>query len=124
MKWLGEQWIGVTFTYAPRVVEAVKRIPIRAYDPETRTWWVPLRLARDLERAVREARDFTPREQPRELPVADACRVLGVQPDAPACVVRAAYKALSLERHPDRGGSTEAFQRLEAAHAALAERAA
>lgn len=38
--------------------------------------------------------------------------VLGVSPDAPPNVIEAAFKALALERHPDRGGTNAAFVEL------------
>jgi hypothetical protein len=41
--------------------------------------------------------------------------VLFVTPDAPSCVIEAAYRALSRTYHPDRGGSNEQMQRLNAA---------
>ena len=39
--------------------------------------------------------------------------VLGVTPDAPDSVVTDAYRELMQERHPDKGGSREAFDRLQ-----------
>lgn len=44
-----------------------------------------------------------------------AHEVLGVQPDAPAGVVKAAYRELVKDAHPDQGGSNAEFQRLKAA---------
>ena len=38
--------------------------------------------------------------------------VLGVASDAPESVVKAAAKQMKKEKHPDRGGSTEEFQRV------------
>lgn len=48
-----------------------------------------------------------------------AHEVLGVDPDAPEAAVRGAYRGLLKERHPDHGGSAEAFQELEAAKEAM-----
>jgi hypothetical protein len=42
--------------------------------------------------------------------------VLGVTPTTPMTVVKAAYKALASERHPDAGGSDEAMSELNAAY--------
>jgi hypothetical protein len=41
--------------------------------------------------------------------------VLGVAPDSPASVIRAAYKAKALDAHPDRGGSQDAWLELQQA---------
>lgn len=45
--------------------------------------------------------------------------VLGVAPDAPDSIVQAAYRELLTERHPDHGGTSEQFQRLQAAKEAM-----
>lgn len=42
--------------------------------------------------------------------------VLGLSPDADRDAVRAAYRSLLKECHPDQGGSTEAFLRLKRAY--------
>lgn len=41
--------------------------------------------------------------------------ILGVMPGAPLEVSRAAYKALAMKAHPDRGGSVEKMQELNEA---------
>ena len=61
------------------------------------------------------------------VPVVDeteACRVLGVAPDADADTVRAAHRRLVSEIHPDRGGSTERTRRVNAARDLLLDRRA
>lgn len=50
-----------------------------------------------------------------------ARRILGVGPDADADAVRAAYRRKVKETHPDRGGSSDAFQRVTEAYEALEE---
>ena len=45
--------------------------------------------------------------------------VLDVSPDAPAAVVRGAFRALANKHHPDHGGSDEAFKRLVEAKEAM-----
>lgn len=45
-----------------------------------------------------------------------AAAVLYLLPDAPPEVMTAAYRALSLRLHPDRGGSTERMSALNAAY--------
>jgi curved DNA-binding protein CbpA len=54
----------------------------------------------------------------------DYYKILGVQPDAPASVIRDAYRALVMELHPDRNphrDTTTQFQNLQAAYAALSD---
>lgn len=46
----------------------------------------------------------------------DPYRVLGVSPLDSPDVVRARYRELALERHPDRGGSPEKMRELNAAY--------
>lgn len=55
----------------------------------------------------------------------DPYDVLQVNKDAPMALIDAAYRALAKERHPDSGGSVEAFKELQAAYEAVKqERAA
>jgi hypothetical protein len=44
---------------------------------------------------------------------------LYLTPDAPKFIVKAVYKALAFEYHPDRGGNTEQFQELMEAYAKI-----
>ena len=48
-------------------------------------------------------------------------RVLHVQPDAPAEVIRAAYRALMMRAHPDAGGDTDTAAMLNAAWEVLSD---
>jgi hypothetical protein len=48
-------------------------------------------------------------------------RALQVDPAAEDCVIRAAYRALMKEHHPDRGGNVALAQSLNAAYATLAD---
>lgn len=51
-------------------------------------------------------------------------KCLGVQPDAPASVIKAAYRALAMELHPDRNpgrDTTSQFQKLQEAYAVLSD---
>lgn len=45
--------------------------------------------------------------------------VLGIEPGASMDEVRAAYRRLAMQHHPDRGGGPEEFQRVKAAFEAL-----
>ncbi|WEL29829.1 J domain-containing protein [Haloferax volcanii] len=64
-----------------------------------------------------------PPAQEDDVVVAEASRaphdVLEVAPDAPAHVVRGAYRELLQERHPDKGGSREEFVELQEAKEAM-----
>jgi hypothetical protein len=51
----------------------------------------------------------------REMTVEEALGVLGLTEPCTREQVRDAYRRLALERHPDHGGSTEAFQQLQEA---------
>lgn len=46
----------------------------------------------------------------------DAYSVLHLRPTAPVTVVKAAYKALCLETHPDQGGDAELFLEVDKAY--------
>lgn len=51
-------------------------------------------------------------------------KTLGVQPDAPASVVKAAYRALAMDLHPDRNPGkdvTAKFQKLQEAYVTLSD---
>ena len=51
-------------------------------------------------------------------------KILGVQPDAPASVIKAAYRALAMDLHPDRnhsGNATAQFQKLQEAYAIVSD---
>lgn len=47
--------------------------------------------------------------------------VLGVPPEADAAEIRAAYRSLALQHHPDRGGDPAHMQELNAAYAVLGD---
>jgi len=120
----------------------IKPMAYREYDPESRRWRVHLSK---LPLALNFARRYFAQVDYRNLPewvqvlVAAAkgtseapptlerplrapegpYSVLCVLPTAPWEVVRAAYKALCLLHHPDRGGNTEDLQRINGAFAEL-----
>ena len=48
--------------------------------------------------------------------------LLGIQPEATDDEIRAAYRRAAMKHHPDRGGSSEAFQAVHDAYAALQNR--
>ncbi len=114
----------VEFPYDRSVVESIKRIippHSRAYDPDAKCWYVSSAF-RDIVHELLEAvfidvetdpeRTFTPptRTTPRT-----EFHVLHLQPTAPLELVEAAYRCLSRLHHPDRGGSVEIMQQINAA---------
>ena len=50
-----------------------------------------------------------------------AYATLHLQPDAPQCVIKAAYRALSKEHHPDRGGDSDKFKEITQAYEELSK---
>ena len=46
----------------------------------------------------------------------DPYEILGIRPDAPEAVIEASYRGLAKERHPDKGGTAEAFKELQDAY--------
>lgn len=48
-------------------------------------------------------------------------QILGVAPDASTEEIRAAWRRLSMEHHPDRGGDTETMARINAAYECLSD---
>ena len=51
--------------------------------------------------------------------VDDYYSILGIGRDASASEITKAYRKLARENHPDRGGSTEKFQKLNEAYSTL-----
>ncbi|MDP9355937.1 MAG: DnaJ domain-containing protein [Chloroflexota bacterium] len=81
----------------------------RTYDPDTKTWsvssgWAPT-ARRLMARHFPEVGYTSSPPPPRPAPpraLDAAYQALYVRPEAPACVVEAAYRALSRLYHPDR----------------------
>lgn len=55
--------------------------------------------------------------------IEQAWETLGIAPTADAAEVRAAFRRRSMETHPDRNGSPEAFARVRSAYALLQDEA-
>ncbi len=110
----------------------------RFYDPGTRKWVVGAPASQSLHRWLAYARatfnariewigeadadperEWTPKEPARPKAV-DPYKTLHLLPSAPPEVVKAAYRALAVLNHPDKGGDEEAMKRLNAAYQKLA----
>ncbi len=127
-----------TYTFKA-VIEALKDyVPAcnRVYVPERKTWRVDAYAHDCLQgwlayaRATFNARiewigetyedpesEWTPKPKPK---ASDPYVTLHLLPSAPPEVVKAAYRALAVLNHPDKGGDTEAMQRLNDAYRRLA----
>ncbi len=130
-----------TYTFK-MMIEALKGyIPAcnRVYVPERKTWRVDgyahdcLQGWVDYCRSTFDARiewlgesyadyepEWTPPPPPRQK-ASDPFAVLHLRETAPDFLIRAVYKCLSRQLHPDAGGSHEEMVKLNAAYARLAQ---
>ena len=112
-------------------------VPLRSYKPASREWEVDADADDELKCWLtychtelgahviwlkggehRQRHTHPPREhRPKNI---DPYATLYLLPTAPAAVIKAAYKALAVLNHPDKGGDTEAMQRINAAFKLLA----
>ncbi len=116
--------VDLRFPYCVGLIADLKAsIPAasRTYDPDTKTWsvssgWAPVAcrlMARHFPDVATSSR-FEPPSRPAPPRALDAAyQALYVRPEAPACVVEAAYRALSRLYHPDRKPPAERDQAHE-----------
>lgn len=133
------RWDGkyaLRFPFNRDLVEGLKlHIPAtyREYEPTTKTWIVDAVHAATALHLLRSAfpdATITNPEEPKQhrFRRSDPHHVLYLHPDAPACVIRAAYRALCMEFHPDRAPADKRDQMheeqiaLNRAYAALCDR--
>jgi len=109
----------------------------RRYSPQERQWFILSTAESDLIEWLSEAcvlfsarvewqsqqgksgkRKRKQRSQP--LPLTGAHAALHLLPDAPPELVKAAYRTLAQLHHPDKGGDTEAMQKINEAYRRLA----
>ncbi len=123
----------LTFPYHRGLVDCLKMtIPAssRTYDLDTKAWTVAppyagpaLRLMRRVFGYVAESGQTAHAAPPDPIRQTDRdYAVLHLLPSAPPSLVEAAFRCLSKDLHPDRGGPHEAMVRLNAAVTALRER--
>lgn len=129
ISWDLEPWAVVVTPYDEDFIGALKaRVHIRAFDPGSKTWIVPARyvpIVRDLAKkhlGIDIAVALPPNLAPHVTRAAPAPRIpeeyeiLCVLPGSPPEVVKAAYRALALLCHPDRGGKSEHMVALNLAY--------
>jgi len=141
------QFATLSFSYNRRFMDwlkmGVRPDSYRVYDPVDKVWkvhlkrlslvlnfarrhfaqvnyqvlpdWIQIQIASEKAQEPRQTLWDTTRP-------ADPYATLYLLPTAPWEVVRAAYKALAVSCHPDHGGSTEAFQRINSAYQELEKR--
>jgi hypothetical protein len=115
----------VTFPYDPDVVTGIKELVpphSRAYDPDAKCWYVSSayrdiihELLEDTFLEVDTDPERTAYDPPTRTTPRTEFHVLHLQPTAPLELVEAAYRCLSRLHHPDRGGSVEIMQQINAA---------
>ncbi len=121
--------VDLRFSYDAGFISRLKgEIPVyaRTYDPETRIWTVRAAYAtracfmmRETFGAVTEYGDDVADRVRRDDPDFAA---LHLMPSAPPALVEAAFRCLSKELHPDRGGKHEAMIELNEAITRLRQR--
>ena len=79
----------------------------RSYDSDTHTWRVHEKYV-DPVRTLMQSSGFAPTEDPYE--------VLHLRPTAPQAIIKAAFRELVKELHPDHGGDAEQFKRVNDAY--------
>ena len=123
----------LTFPYHRELVDCLKMtIPAssRTYDPDTKAWTVAPPYAGPALRLMRQAFDYvaqsgqtTHAAPPNPIRQTDRdYATLHLLPSAPSSLIEAAFRCLSKELHPDRGGPHEAMVRLNAAVTTLRAR--
>jgi hypothetical protein len=123
-----EPWAAVHVPYDADFVSGFKqRVHIRAFDPGSKIWYAPARyvpIVRDLaEKTIQLQlaappvfRGFELRATSAAAKIPEDYEILCVLPGSPLIVVKAAYRALALICHPDRGGDPAHFRTLTEAY--------
>jgi hypothetical protein len=142
---VGKSFHRLHFSYTKRFVSYLRGLEsrYRKFDPATKTWLVHESLlvavilvakkyfsvvdctdlpSRFQDRYERHRSSTEGRESSQASTTQEAYSKLHLLSTAPMSVVDAVYKALAMEKHPDRGGSTVEFQELSAAYAQIKEK--
>ncbi len=122
-RWQPDAWVALSLVrYNRDAVERLKEaLRVRAYNAETREWLVPEWALEDVadEFGLRISVSGRPPYHSQDLRYS----VLSVHRDAPDSVVKAAYRALAFELHPDRnhGATSEKMKQLNAAYQSISK---
>jgi hypothetical protein len=117
----------MTFDYDREMIEALKeRIDYRQrrWNADAKQWWFTEDAVRHILFLAEQfcgTVDFVDDVAERDLSEEDiqAYMLLHLLPSAPKAVIRAAYKAMAMLAHPDRGGDVLQMQVINAAYAQL-----
>ncbi len=114
---------GIEFDYNASMVSAIKaKIPSRArtWKPELRQWWFKVDVIDAVCQLATLHCGRAVHVQPLEgdAPV-EAYAELYLLPTAPLPVVKAVYRVLAKETHPDHGGSKARMQAINSAYALI-----
>lgn len=131
-QWDGDERRWYVFeSYAEQVVELVKEywpsVDLSDYEPDAQPFW---QQSDDREsqrgrgnwgyrRAENQQRSQSQWSTPNGPSPTTDHAALYVTADAPAVVIRAAYKALATLHHPDKGGTTAQMQKINQAYDSL-----
>src|SRR5574342_747793 len=119
------RWIGLSLpSHDPTLVEEFKDcVPVRAWDPETKTWWFPERDLEVVKKFIYEhlaIRVGNPLDSTKPRSGHNPYFILGVNPKASQQEIRLAYEKLPEDLDPVKhGGSTEPFEEVQAAYEAI-----
>lgn len=143
--WCPFRWVSIETPYDPGTTQEIKEIAnVRAWDPQVKVWWIPETLAYQVKASLENRFQFSQQDEvfrkrygrrttyapgdswqspTWDFRAEDPFSVLGVQDDAPNCVIRAARWALCYEMDENRmlGGSFEPRLRVEEAYQKICE---
>jgi len=125
---------GGDFSLCVSTLKSFIPAPLRGYTPATRQWFIDEDATNQMRRWLSYVEtmigarvewqgpfdceeEWTPPAKPK---VVDPYTALHLLPSAPPEVVKAAYRALAVLNHPDKGGDTEAMQQINDAYRRLA----
>ena len=111
-----DSWSGWWAVLKPdkRVVEYLRRsVPplYRQFDGDSSTWYVHDKYAESVRTLMYASGAVTVEEDPWAL--------LHLRPGAPQAIIRAVWKVMAAELHPDRGGDAAQFIKVKAAYEKL-----
>ncbi len=122
-RWYQGRFVALSFArYNRAAVQRLKdALSVRAYDAENKEWLIPEWALEDVEDEF--GLSISVAGRPPQHLQDPRYSVLSVCRDAPDCVLKAAYKALAFELHPDRNGgaNAERMKQLNSAFQAISK---